>query len=244
VAAEIADNAARRQTRPGDARRGHGSDGELQQRERFPSGSAWRRQQPRRIAQERPRASGSHAAGDCLDSTLKPEVPEALREISKTPKPQLRRAYTVTVLAVVTVALLGYASSERTRTPNPATLLPEQPEPVAPLSTPSKSGLPVSIERTDAVAASDVSVGVSTETAEPRRSADSITELVVTTEPAGARVTVNGIAWGVSPVTIPRLPPGDKRIRVTKEGYDSQERVLRLDEGQRRALDIPLEDTP
>jgi transcriptional regulator with XRE-family HTH domain len=166
-----------------------------------------------------------------------------LHEIPKTPRPRLRRAYTVTMLAVVTLALLGYATSERTRTPNP-TLHPEQSEPVAPLSTPSKSTLGVSIERTDAVAASDVSVGVSTETAEPRQSADSVTELVVTTEPAGARVTVNGIAWGVSPVTIPRLPPGDKRIRVTKEGYDSQERVLRLDEGQRRALDIPLEDTP
>jgi hypothetical protein len=111
------------------------------------------------------------------------------------------------------------------------------------LSTPSKSTLGVSIERTDAVAASDVSVGVSTETAEPRQSADSVTELVVTTEPAGARVTVNGIAWGVSPVTIRHMPPGDKRIRVTKEGYASQERVLRLDEGRPRALDISLEDT-
>ena len=177
-----------------------------------------------------------------LDSTLRPEVPEALHLIPKTPRPRLRRAYTVTMLAVVTVALLGYATSERTRTPNPS-LQPEPSEPVAPLSTPSKSTLGVSIERTDAVAASDVSVGVSTETAEPRQSADSVTELVVTTEPAGARVTVNGIAWGVSPVTIRHMPPGDKRIRVTKEGYASQERVLRLDEGRRRALDIPLEDT-
>jgi hypothetical protein len=83
-----------------------------------------------------------------------------------------------------------------------------------------------------------------TETAAPPASQESITELVVTTQPAGARVTVNGVGWGVSPVTIRYLPPGDKRIRVSKEGYATEERVLRVTEGRQRALDIPLNEAP
>ena len=180
-----------------------------------------------------------------LDSALKPPDDRgAAREIPKTSQPQFRRAYAAIALAVMAVAVVGYAIARRAPTPGPATLQPEQSEAVAPLPAPSQSTSPVSIELTDAVKASDVSVESSAETLEPRPPASSITELVVTTEPAGARVTVNGIAWGLSPVTIHHLPPGDKRIRVTKEGFSAQERALRLDEGQRRALDIPLESAP
>jgi cytoskeletal protein RodZ len=196
-----------------------------------------------------------------LDSALKPpDARGAPIEIPKTSPPQFQRAYATIALVVIAVAVFGYAISRRAPTPSPPTLQPEHSEAVAPLPGPSPSASPASIEPrradpssygADAVKASDVSVGASPETpeprpsaVEPRPSATSITELVVTTEPAGARVTVNGIAWGVSPVTIPHLPPGDKRIRVTKEGFTAQERVLRLDEGQRRALDIPLETEP
>ena len=73
---------------------------------------------------------------------------------------------------------------------------------------------------------------------------DTITELRVTTEPEGARVTVNGIGWGLSPVAIRHLPPGDKRIRVSMDGYEAVERVLALDVGQPRSLDIQLATAP
>jgi hypothetical protein len=62
----------------------------------------------------------------------------------------------------------------------------------------------------------------------------------VTTQPAGARITVNGIGWGVSPVTIRHTPAGEKRIRVSKEGYASVERILRVDAGRRQELDVQL----
>ena len=52
---------------------------------------------------------------------------------------------------------------------------------------------------------------------------------VVITEPEGARVTINGLAYGTSPLTVPELAPGDKRIRVTKDGYGGEERVVRAD---------------
>ena len=47
--------------------------------------------------------------------------------------------------------------------------------------------------------------------------------LVITSRPSGARVTVNGIGWGVTPITIRNLPPGPKVIRATKDGYIGRE---------------------
>ena len=70
------------------------------------------------------------------------------------------------------------------------------------------------------------------------------TELVVATQPAGARVTVDGIGWGVTPVTIRYLAPGNKRIRVSKEGYSTIERVVWVAEGHRNTTDIQLPDEP
>jgi cytoskeletal protein RodZ len=56
--------------------------------------------------------------------------------------------------------------------------------------------------------------------------------LVVTSLPSGARVTVNGIGWGVTPITIRNLPPGEKVIRVTKDGYIGREQRVQIDEGE------------
>jgi hypothetical protein len=48
----------------------------------------------------------------------------------------------------------------------------------------------------------------------------------VISTPSGARVTVNGIGWGQTPLTIEHLPPGMKTVRVTRDGYVSQERFV------------------
>jgi hypothetical protein len=53
--------------------------------------------------------------------------------------------------------------------------------------------------------------------------------LVITSRPSGARVTVNGIGWGVTPITIRNLPPGPKLIRATKDGYIGREASVELD---------------
>jgi cytoskeleton protein RodZ len=120
-------------------------------------------------------------------------------------------------------------------------------DPVAPPLAPSAGVLPVAIEATEArasAAASNGVLAVTTEQAATRISANSVTELVVTTQPAGARVTVNGIGWGLAPLTIRYLPAGDKRIRVSKEGYASEERMVNLAEGRRSKLDIRLRSAP
>jgi len=49
-------------------------------------------------------------------------------------------------------------------------------------------------------------------------------ELRITSEPSGALVTVNGVGWGPTPVTIRYMPFGKKLMRVTKPGYVSAQR--------------------
>jgi cytoskeletal protein RodZ len=126
------------------------------------------------------------------------------------------------------------------------TLPRTQSDQVAPRSAPSDGAL-VALMKPTGDAASVTSSGdhaVTTEQTESRASPGSVTELVVTTEPAGARVTVNGIGWGLAPVTIRHLPAGDKRIRVSKEGYATEERVVRLAAGRLRTLDVQLRSAP
>jgi hypothetical protein len=79
---------------------------------------------------------------------------------------------------------------------------------------------------------------------EPQAAAASVTTLVVRTEPEGARVTVNGIGWGAAPVTIRHLSAGDKHIRVSRDGYITEERVVPLAGGRTKVLDIQLRSTP
>jgi hypothetical protein len=67
-------------------------------------------------------------------------------------------------------------------------------------------------------------------------------ELVVASDPPGARVTVDGIGWGTTPLTIRNLPAGVKQIRVTKDGYSGEVRVVRL-AADRTTVTIPLRAT-
>jgi transcriptional regulator with XRE-family HTH domain len=50
----------------------------------------------------------------------------------------------------------------------------------------------------------------------------------IVSEPAGALVTINGIRWGHTPVTVRHLEPGEKRVRLSKDGYTSAEQRLQL----------------
>lgn len=50
--------------------------------------------------------------------------------------------------------------------------------------------------------------------------------LVVVTQPEGARVTINGVGYGTTPARIRYLPPGPKRVRVTKDGFETEERFF------------------
>jgi cytoskeletal protein RodZ len=53
-------------------------------------------------------------------------------------------------------------------------------------------------------------------------------ELRVESDPDGAQVTVNGVGWGRTPVTIKYLPMGEKRVRLTRDGYESTEQRIQI----------------
>jgi len=101
------------------------------------------------------------------------------------------------------------------------------------------------VTRPEPVAPAVQSTGAAASPAPPQPiaatpSTASFTEIVVTTSPPGATVTVNGISWGTSPVTIRHLPPGAKRIRATKEGFAAAEQVVPLGERQQQTLNLQL----
>lgn len=92
-----------------------------------------------------------------------------------------------------------------------------------------------------AVAASSAQRAIAQPRTRTARRAPAGGQLRVTSVPSGARVTVNGVGRGVTPVTIRRLPLGEKRVRVSKDGYRSQEWAVRLTRGDpERSLELEL----
>ncbi|MCB9538567.1 MAG: PEGA domain-containing protein [Myxococcales bacterium] len=81
-----------------------------------------------------------------------------------------------------------------------------------------------------------------------RRLADQQGTLVLTTEPLGAAVFVDGAttAAGRTPLTV-RLAPGEHALRVVLDGHETALRTLDLAAGQRSALTlrlVPVEAAP
>ena len=180
-----------------------------------------------------------------LQSAVKPaEAANPIREAAPRKTSAHSRTFGLVVLAAVVVAaaVVGRTISQpepQTERVPPSSIGSASPALSVPpdtAATPSQSPSAVS-----SAPAPNVGVQAAAETPVP---VNAVTELVVTTQPEGARVTVNGIGWGVSPVTLHHISPGEKRIRVSKEGYTSQERVLQLGGGQQQTLDIRLDATP
>jgi hypothetical protein len=99
------------------------------------------------------------------------------------------------------------------------------------------------------VAAIDILAPVASPISRPKRPARPTskpvhaesTAITVTSAPPGAQVTIDGIGWGRTPVTIHHLPSGQKVIRVTKEGYETQQRTIRVpDDRPSAAVDVTL----
>lgn len=73
-----------------------------------------------------------------------------------------------------------------------------------------------------------------------RRASVAAPRLVVTSSPPGAFVTVDGIGWGATPARVRYLPPGTKHVRVTKDGYASQEATIRVGDSGTTTLNVLL----
>lgn len=59
--------------------------------------------------------------------------------------------------------------------------------------------------------------------------------LTLTSDPSGARVVVDGIGRGSTPVTVQNLTSGVRRVRVIKDGFVSLERDVRIGTGREPA---------
>jgi cytoskeletal protein RodZ len=124
--------------------------------------------------------------------------------------------------------------------PAPDAVTPES-DAAQSLDVTTSSGLAPSVPPASPVLPNDAPAqGPSETTLSSTRTNEPATQLVVTTRPAGAWVTVDGIAWGKTPATIRYLPEGSKRIRVSAEGYVSAERQVTLAEGRRITVNIGL----
>jgi transcriptional regulator with XRE-family HTH domain len=161
-----------------------------------------------------------------LDAVTAPSLPEAAAE----PLPQLEGRVPLgsALLAVVAVALIvwlaarpGAGEDQAPRTADVRAKMAEE-RASAPPATPA------------------VDLSAHVPSVSETVPAEMITQLVVRTRPEGARVTVDGIGWGTSPLAIRHLPPGDKRIRVSKPGYGSSERVVAVAAGGRESVVVAL----
>ena len=119
--------------------------------------------------------------------------------------------------------------------PPPAVPPPASDRKETPASTTS-STVPAPAVRQDTLEARPQALGEET----PAAGASAESLLVIITEPPGARVTVDGIGWGIAPLSIRNLPAGMKQIRVTKDGYVAAVSVARLIEGRSLTISIPL----
>jgi cytoskeleton protein RodZ len=158
-----------------------------------------------------------------LEAELAPADPPPPAPATPTP---VRSNYGPAMVGVVVlvIAVAGWSSFERTVASKGAA------EPRASVTAPPAGPLP-----------SEVAGAPTLETVADSAPAPSgPTELAIRTQPEGARVTVNGIGWGTSPVTIRHLEPGEKRIRVTLDGYAASERSVTIDEGGRETVRIRL----
>jgi PKD repeat protein len=64
--------------------------------------------------------------------------------------------------------------------------------------------------------------------------------LSVVTDPVGAAVFVNGESKGVTPLKLDGVVAGDHRITVVKDGYLENSRVVRVEAGETRAVEVQL----
>ena len=64
--------------------------------------------------------------------------------------------------------------------------------------------------------------------------------LTVTSDPAGAAVYVDGDFVGQTPVNVPDLSAGDHRVRVAKDGYLENGRIVGVDGGKAETLHVRL----
>jgi cytoskeletal protein RodZ len=154
---------------------------------------------------------------------------------SPTPQPEarrpavFRRVASVTGIAGVSAAvmLIGWNAVSYIRGAMQADIVSTPPPAPAGESATVETIGPTLPNETPSASTPEATSGATEETIE-NAVAPTEGELLVESDPDGAQVTVNGVGWGRTPVTIKYLPIGEKRVRLTKDGYASIERRVQI----------------
>jgi len=68
--------------------------------------------------------------------------------------------------------------------------------------------------------------------------------VTITSEPAGAEATLNGISRGPTPVTVSGIPKGRVSVTLKKDGYETAVREISVNAGDSQELFVSLEALP
>jgi cytoskeletal protein RodZ len=172
-----------------------------------------------------------------LDEAL-PQAPQEAPVPVPVEPVEPRSSWGVTV--VLLMAVVGLTTlllwNRDAATPVPGAPPAAAPAPLSAATTPTSAHeaapqAPVSPQPPAAVAV-PAAVTVPAAVAVPHADASSAATispvLIVTSQPPGARVVVDGIGRGTTPARIEYLSPGEKTVRVLHDGYGSEERSVSL----------------
>jgi cytoskeletal protein RodZ len=165
--------------------------------------------------------------------TRSPVEPPAARWSASGARSALTGLAVVAILAAGTTALWLWSPTGGTSAQPAAATLPPTPAPPPAVAVTSSPVTPVPAASSSAPVAAPATAGT------PLASTVDAT-LSVTSAPAGARVLVNGIARGQTPLTIRHLAPGTTRVRLVLDGYISDERTVPVGDGGPAALNVTL----
>jgi len=154
-------------------------------------------------------------------ATEPPIVPDAATPARVAPPSRPVARWSALAVVCLIVAALAIWRPSRDAAPTP---LPSAVPPPPIVDRPTATASAGTAGFTDGVAQSTDAAPASHDTATPAAGS----ELEIASEPEGARVTIDGVGWGVTPLTVKYLSPGTKQLRVTLEGFASQELMVRV----------------
>jgi cytoskeletal protein RodZ len=187
-----------------------------------------------------------------LERDATPPTPARLPQAPPDPTRSARR-HLVVMLVVCAAVVIGISRpttweparrGTENRDARIAPLSPPSPSPPSPPAPrePTEENVPTVVPPSPLPVVEDTVTGEAE--AAPEAPIPALTELVITTQPAEAQVTVNDVGWGATPIVIRYLTPGEKRVRVTKDAYSSAERVIDVVANQSTTVNIELLPTP
>ena len=169
-------------------------------------------------------------------ASLRPNLMSAMASVPSLTLPSIRAAslrwpYPVQprhLAAAATLVLAALGSLYFLRLPSSDSGRSELTAPQVPLKPATRASGASDVAPSTGTSGREVPASVSQSGTTPMPVTTEDQELLVTSTPSGARVTVNGIGWGITPLRIRHLPPGDKLVRVTKDGYAAGERRVQI----------------